>query len=235
MNMEFIVLTCDKYLDTRVKSIRETWGKDKNITFLSDTTTDIPNVLGFNTQQDYSGIFLKYYYFFSAYDFTRYDYYFFTDDDTFIHLKNLEKLDLPSKDEPFCIGRVGCLNPDGTDISGNQTGTNVSLITGDNVVLPLYYPGGGAGFILSQSACNLIQKYLNSEIIAPNSKFSDVSVGFWIRNSGVNLINNENFWWDNHEKLKSNTLNYTSDENVITHHYVDEKLMVEYHKKYNQI
>lgn len=30
-NIEFIVLTCDKYLNTKVESVRKSWGRDKNI------------------------------------------------------------------------------------------------------------------------------------------------------------------------------------------------------------
>jgi hypothetical protein len=232
INIRFIVLSCDKYLNTRVESIRNTWGKNKKITFLSDSKSELPDVLGFNTRKDYFGIFEKYLNFFKTFNFLNEDYFFFADDDTFIHLKNLEKLKLPNKNILFCIGRVLCLNPDGTDIQGVQTGTNVSFIHGDRTNLPIYYPSGGSGFILSQESCISIQKYLNNCTDVPYSKFSDVSVGFWMRNCQVELIGNNNFWWDTHEKLVGL---YSSDEDAITHHYVNDNLMLEYHKKYNQI
>lgn len=234
-NIQFIVLTCDKYLYTRVESIRRTWGKNEKVLFLSDSKSQIPDVIGYDTPKTYLGIQNKYEFFFKNYDFNKFDYYFFTDDDTFVNKKNLERLILPNKDELFAIVRLLCLNPDATDMWGNQTRTNISQIKGDNAVLPLYYPSGGSGFILSQSSCFKIQNYLKNCNDIPWSTFGDVSVGFWLRNCDIKLICNNNFWWDTHENLLKNTASkYESDENVITFHYVNENLMSLYNEKYNQ-
>lgn len=235
-NIEFIVLTCDKYLNTRVESIKKSWGRDKNIKFLTDTKYDEIHIVGFNTQKNYNGIYDKYLNFFKIYNFNNYDYYFFVDDDTFVNLSNLEKLELlPSRDS-FCTGRLLCLNPDATDLWGNYTGTDITLIKGENINLPLYYPSGGSGFIISQKGCNQIKEYLLNSKNIPYCKFSDVSLGFWMRNSNVNFIPNDNFWWDTHENLLKNKWEkYTSDDNVITFHYVNETLMIEYDSKYNNI
>ena len=234
-NLEFIVLTCDKYLNTRVKSIQETWGSNQNIKFLTDSKIEDKDIIGFGTPQTYEGIFEKYLLFFKNYNFTKKDYYFFVDDDTFVNLKNLNKLNLPSKETLFLTGRVLCLNIDGTDLWGNQTGTNISLINGENTSLPLYYQSGGSGFILTQSSCVSIQNYLKSSTNIPYCRFGDVSLGFWARNCGINITPNENFWWDTHEKLlHNNWVPYTTDVNVITYHYVNEELMVEYNNKYNK-
>jgi hypothetical protein len=233
-NIEFIVLTCDKYLDTRVLSIKKSWGLEQNIKFLTDSKSKNFEIIGFNTQKNYNGIFDKYVEFFKTYNFRNYDYYFFTDDDTFVNLTNLKKLELPPKETPFCVGRMLCLNPDGTDLWGNQTGTNISQINGENTNLPLYYPSGGSGFIISQKGCLLLQEYLNSSNNIPYCRFGDVSLGFWLRNSNVKFIPNSNFWWDTHENLSNNSWEeYISDKDVITFHYVGEKLMFEYHRKYN--
>jgi hypothetical protein len=232
--MEFIVLTCDKYLKTRVNSIRESWGYGESVKYLTDTQSDLDDVISYNTQKNYNGVYDKYFMFFKTYDFLKKDYYFFTDDDTFVNKKNLANMQLPSRDLPFCVGRVLCLKADGTDIWGNQTGTDVSLITGYNVSLPLYYPSGGSGFILSQSACLLIQSYINAHNNIPYCKYGDVSIGFWIRNCGIELHFNKNFWWDTHNNLINNKWElYTTDEHIITFHYVNEDLMKEYHTKYN--
>lgn len=232
-NFEFIVLTCDKYLNTRVSSIKKTWGSELNIKFITDTNIDNENIIAYNTQKNYNGIYDKYFNFFKSYNFTK-KYYFFTDDDTFVNLKNLSKLDIPSEDFPFLIGRLLQLNQDGTDLWGQQTGTNINQITGENTTLPINYTSGGSGFILSKSACFLIQNYLKSTKNPPKSIFGDLTIGFWCRNNGVQLIPNNNFWWDTHEKLLSNNVvPYKSDENIITFHYVGEKLMENYHLKYN--
>lgn len=232
--IQFIILTCDKYLKTRVEAIKKSWGKNQDIKFLTDTESDNSEIIGYNTQKNYNGIFEKYFNFFKTYNFNENDYFFFADDDTFVHLLNLEKLDLPSADESFCIGRLLCLNDDGTDLWGNQTGTNVSNIKGENTYLPIYYPSGGSGFIISKTGCKKIQKYLNQTDNIPYCKYSDVSLGFWMRNSSVEFIPNVNFWWNTHDLLLQNTWEkYSSDENIITFHYVNEDLMVQYHNKYN--
>lgn len=233
-NIEFIVLTCDKYLNTRVNAIKKTWGKNESIKFLTDSKSELEDILGYNTPQDYQGIQDKYQSFFKNYDFTKFDYFFFTDDDTFVNKKNLNNLDLPNKDELFAIVRLLCLNSDATDMWGNYTGTDVSIIRGDRATLPLYYPSGGSGFILSQGSCIAVQNYLNECNNIPWSRFSDVSLGFWLRNCDVKLIRSDNFWWDIHDKLLNNEWEkYESDENVITFHYVNEHMMEVYNEKYN--
>ena len=233
-DIQFIVLTCDKYLNTRIQSIKNSWGKNQNVKYLTDTPSENADIIGYGTQKNYDGIFEKYVNFFKKYNFENHDYYFFTDDDTFVNLKNLENLILPEKEIPFCTGRLLCLNVDGTDLWGNQTGTNVQLINGENTELPIYYPSGGSGFIISQKGCKLIQNYLRLNKNIPYCRFSDVSLGFWLRNSGVEFIPNNNFWWDTHQKLLNNSWEkYTTDTNVITFHYVNEQEMIDYHKKYN--
>lgn len=233
-NIEFVVLSCDAYITTRVRAIRESWAIGENVKYLVDSQSDLEDVIGYNTQKNYSGIYEKYLNFFKTYNFNNYDYYFFTDDDTFVNKTNLNKLNLPPKDELFCMGRILCLNPDGTDCWGNQTGADLSQIKGNKVTLPLHYLSGGSGFILSKSSCIEVQKYLLNCNDPPKSKYGDVSIGFWMRNSKVRLIKNENFWWSTHEKLLGNSWEtYTSDENVITFHYVNEETMLRYDKKYN--
>lgn len=234
-NIQFIVLTCDDYLDTRVESIRKTWGKNENIKFLTDSKSNLSDVIGYDTPKEYLGIQDKYQSFFKNYDFTQSDYFFFADDDTFVNKKNLCKLDLPNKDELFAIVRLLCLNPDATDLWGNFTGTNVAMIRGDRTTLPLYYPSGGSGFILSQGACISIQNYLKTCNDIPWCWFGDLSLGFWLRNCKVKLIPNNDFWWDIPDRLISNTWEkYESDENAITFHYVNEYLMEVFNEKYNK-
>jgi len=49
----FIVLSCDKYINTRIKGIKDSWGKNVNITYLVDSSSDDPLLIGYNTQQNY--------------------------------------------------------------------------------------------------------------------------------------------------------------------------------------
>lgn len=231
--IEFIVLSCDKYLNDRVESIKNTWGKNQNVKFLIDSLDDNPYHLGYDTPKNYLGIQEKYQMFFKSYEFIN-DYYFFVDDDTFVNLKNLSKLVLPEKTEKFALVRLLCLNNDATDMWGNYTGANLQNIRGDNTELPLFYGSGGSGFILSQAACLAIKEYLLNTKDIPTSDFGDLSIGFWIRNSNTKLLESNFFWWDTHEKLLNNNwVKYHGDKDVVTFHYVSPEQMVIYNDKYN--
>lgn len=219
----FIVLTCDKYIDTRVKTIKETWGDKANVIFLSDTPQE-EDIIGYNTPQHYGGIQDKYIQFFKNYKFDSYKYYFFIDDDTFINLKFYDAIELPEKD--FCYCRYGLLGANGEDLQGRYTGYDFTMISGIETYRPLFYPGGGAGFIIDQSGMNKIKdkiSNLNDNDI-PRSGHSDVTMGFWLRLVVVKLFN-------------SNFLNYSKPEDFshteedikknISYHYIDPNKMRE--------
>ena len=156
-NMHLIVLSCDAYLETRIKDMDSTFGKHFNITYLIDSSfLNSEKIIGYDTPKNYDGIQEKYLSFFRNYEFTK-DYYFFIDDDTFVIKKNLEKLELPPSDHPFCFFRRGYLDADGTDQLNQQTGYPLWKIRGENTHLPIEFPSGGSGFILSKSACLLQQ------------------------------------------------------------------------------
>ncbi len=240
-NLEVIVLTCDKYIETRVKSIQESYAIGMNIKFLTDSSTHTDeSIIGYDTPKTYGGIQDKYYNFFKNYDFSNFDYYFFVDDDTFINKNNLSILSLPNPEEKFCVCRICKLNPDATDFHGNYTGYPLHTISGRNSQLPLTYPSGGSGFILSKSACIGVQEYLkNTDFnLIEKSGHSDVTIGFWMRSSGVNVGLCDNFWWEKPENLFDQQFwpfDSDSESKAITFHYVNEEKMYEYNKKYNQI
>lgn len=239
MNINFIVLTCDKYLDTRVKSIRETFGKGMKMTYLTDSSKyNDGEIVGYDTPQDYSGIQAKYYSLFINFDFSDSDYFFFIDDDTFVVKNNLYNLELPSPNDSFCYSRICRLNKDATDYHGNYTGYPLHTIVGQNSDLPLDYPSGGSGFIMSKSACISIQNYLKSTDVnlVQRSGHSDVTVGFWMRSSGVSVVLCDYLWWEKPENLFDQQFwpfDKESESKAITFHYVNESLMDEYNKKYN--
>lgn len=234
---QFVVLTCDKYIFTRGSSIKNTWGKNTNTVLLSDTKNLYDNNIGYDTLKTYDGIQDKYLQFFKNYDFNTYKYYFFVDDDTFVLLNNFNKLLLPHYNTNAAIIRELHLNPNGTDKQGNYTGYPLHTITGHNTQLPLVHPSGGSGFILTQTACLLLQNYLNTtKHSIPRSAHGDVTIGFWLRIVQTKLLPNDNFWWEIPEKLKENIQANFSDEkelDAITFHYVSEKNMDLFNKKYN--
>ena len=236
-NTKFVILSCDSYLESRIKTLRETWAKDISHVFLIDSDLEgIENIVGYNTPKNYDGIQEKYIQFFLNYNFENFEYYFFTDDDTFVILKNLEKEVVSSSDEFFCVGRHLHLSEFGMDKWGNNTHYPFHKISGNGSSLPLDYPSGGSGFILSRSACNLIKEYLKNtesrEI--PRSAHSDVSIGFWMRSAGVTLIPSNNLWWSTPEELVNNTWEkYENNGEELTFHYVSMEKMVELNDLYN--
>jgi hypothetical protein len=243
-NMHLIVLSCDAYLETRIKDMDCTFGKHFNITYLIDSSfLNSEKIIGYDTPQNYDGIQDKYLSFFRNYEFTK-DYYFFIDDDTFVIKKNIEKLELPPSDHPFCFFRRGYLDADGTDQLNQQTGYPLWKIRGENTHLPIEFPSGGSGFILSKSACLLIQNYLDTtpDEIIPRSGHSDVTLAFWLRNCDVEMIETDLFWWDRIGHMhvpfiwKGKLRNFLDKdiENAITFHYVKDQEVNNYFKKFYQ-
>lgn len=232
----FVVLTCDKYLEDRVKSIKNSWGKYVNVVYLTDSKFEEDNLVGYDTPKNYDGIQEKYYNFFLNYNFNNYKYFFFLDDDTFVNLDNLINLELPTPDKMFCIGRELHLNKNGTDKWGNFTGYPMNKLKNNGSELPLIYPSGGSGYIVSNKSVVEIQKYLNSlRENRPISGHSDVSIGFWLRNCGVEFISSNQFWWDTPNNLILNKWeNFNNDGTFITYHYVKPEQMIMFHKEYNK-
>ena len=116
MSICYIILTCEKYLPTRVNYLLETSLKTVNprdIYFLSCRSIE-PNVYGWNTPDDYEGCPLKYVRFFQNMT-LNYDWYYFMDDDTFVFPKRLNKFVLNyEKDSPLYIGHK-CKHTRSTD------------------------------------------------------------------------------------------------------------------------
>jgi hypothetical protein len=225
MKIKYITITCEKYHFTRVQSIRDTWGKNQDVLFLSDINIS-PDVVGFDyLRKGYDNIWMKYREIIKNWTDFKYDWYFFTDDDTFVNVKNINNLlSNYSVDDKICLGVLGVLNADATDRDGNYTGFPLHTIQGNQTELPLTYASGGAGFILSLESMKTINKYLNTIQDVPRCYNSDVTIGFWIRNSGIKNINTKGFWWTHPTELQH-------DVDVIkesyTYHYVDEKMMHE--------
>lgn len=225
MKIKYITITCEKYHSTRVQSIRDTWGKNQDVVFLSDINIS-PDIIGFDyLRKGYENIWMKYAEILKNWtDFT-YDWYFFTDDDTFVNVKNINNLLTNySVDDKICIGVLGVLNADATDRDGNYTGFPLHTIKGNQTELPLTYASGGAGFILSVESIKIINKYLNTVQDVPRCYNSDVTIGFWIRNCGIKTINTEGFWWTNPTELQHDV---DMIRKSYTYHYVDEKMMCE--------
>ena len=231
MRIEFIILTCEKYHNTRVESIRNTWGKKQKLTFLSDMNIG-NDIAGFEyLKKGYENIWQKYFEYIKNLKELKSDWYFLTDDDTFVNMDNIEKLiSNYNTNDKIALGHIGRLNIDGTDMDGNQTGFPLSSIIGDDSYLPIDYFSGGAGFILSRSAMLSLIDYLNTKSFENITRTynGDVTIGFWLRNSGIKIEDIFGFWWTNPEDLRHNNDQIKSS---YTYHYVDCDKM---DKLYNQ-
>jgi|688.fasta_scaffold35107_6 hypothetical protein len=170
----YIVLTCEAYINTRVKWQNETFFKnvnDTDIYFLSCKNHENKNIYGWNTADNYESCPTKYVQFLKNMT-LQYDWYCFIDDDTFININNLHNL-LESYDcnEKLYIGRL-CMN-----------------------YSPPFYMSGGAGFILSKSLYFSLITYIRDRDTNDNdllqSIYGDLSVGLWIKNiDNVVMIDN---------------------------------------------
>lgn len=239
MNIKFVVLTCDMYLETRVIAQRESFLYKQNRIFLTDSSEyNSDDVIGYDTPKNYEGIQDKYISFFKNYNFDA-DYYFFIDDDTFVNLNNLNSLELMGPESLFCLHRLCYLDEYARDYNGNYTGYPLYKIVGKNTQLPLTYPSGGSGFILSKSAVLGIQKFLlNTEYSEiPKSLHSDVSVGFWMRSCGVQLLQTNVFWFDIPDRLYNHEIvefNNQDEQQAVTFHYVSVENMYKFNELYNR-
>lgn len=221
----FIVLTCEQYIDTRVNAIRSSWARQADVIFLSDIPRS-DTIIGFATPSTHAGIQEKYVRLFKRFDFRNYKYFFFCDDDTFINTGLYDSVQLPHT--CFCFCRIGYLGIHGEDLEGHPTGYDFTTIRGTGTHRPLFYPGGGAGFIIDLEGVAKIQHILLGlpDADIPRSDHGDVTLGFWIRLAGLQLVH-------------SSLLNYARPDNFahaaddirrnLSYHYVAPHLMANLH------
>jgi hypothetical protein len=195
MKICYIISTCDKYLDTRVKYQMDTFlsDVDKNDIFY---LTSKPNIekrhFGWNCMDDSQNITWKYIHFIkNMKDILEYDWYIFVDDDTFIFIERLENLlSTYTKDDLYYIG--------------NEL---------DHIKKEFcLYMSGGGGYAISNGLYKLIYNYIN-EIGINNAYYPlinlkeqfcyDLCIGLWINElknkHKIIQIDNKNFLIDPHK------------------------------------
>ena len=222
MKIKFLILTCRKNLETKAKSILDTWGVGQEIVFLSDYGNN-HNTVSFQIPPDYAYMSMRYSNYIKSLTDLGSDWYFFCDDDTFVNTSNLENLLLNfNSNEPFYIGKKLLLTEKCLDSEGNYTGFPIHSLKGDRATLPLNYTSGGAGFALSNSSISMLKNYLNLCKDTPYSYNTDVTMGLWMRNCGVALTDNDGFNTNtpinhNHKKDKI--------KKSLTYHYLNTQEM----------
>jgi hypothetical protein len=166
MKICYIISTCEKYLDTRVKYQMETFLKNVNredIYYLT-SKPDIPNrQFGWNCMDDFDNIPWKYIHFIYNMEIQdKYDWYIFIDDDTFVFENRLKNLLINyNSSENYYIGY------------------ELDHIKNDFCL----YMSGGAGYAISNGLYNLIYNYVRKTGINNSfiHKCDDLCIGIWIQ------------------------------------------------------
>lgn len=222
MKICYIISTCNKYLETRVKYQMETMFKNVNkddIYYLTSKSNIEKRQFGWNCMDDTQNITWKYIYFIYNMNISDYDWYIFIDDDTFVfenRLKNL--LTNYNSDDYYYIGK-----------ELHHIKDEFGL-----------YMSGGAGYAISNSLYSQIVSYLKKigkdeayyPLINLKEQWCDnLCVGLWIQDIvkknnqiKINQINNNLF----HCGLQENENDINT---AITFHKVITRDQYEYYTK----
>ena len=182
MKICYIISTCDKYLDTRVKYQMETMliNVNKDDIYYLTSKPDIENrQFGWYCMDDEKNITWKYIHFIFNMNIKEYDWYIFIDDDTFVYEKRL--LNLLTKynsNENYYIGH------------------ELDHIKNDFCL----YMSGGAGYAISNSLYKLIYNHVRNTGI--NNSYEhwcdDLCIGLWInklkKEHQIHQIHNKLFY-----------------------------------------
>jgi len=210
MKICYIISTCDKYIQSRVKYQMDIMFKNVNkedIYYLT-SKPDIENRhFGWYSMDDPQNITWKYIHFIYNTNIPDYDWYILIDDDTFVFENRIKKLLMNyNSNENYYIGKE-------LDHIKNQF---------------CLYMSGGAGYALSKSLYALITQYVRkigiieafSPLVNLEEKFcDDLCIGIWIqeiaKENKVNQLNNDLFHLDEH-KHESQLTNAITFHKVIT-------------------
>lgn len=193
MRILYVILTCEKYLNSRVAWQKDSWLKGVEYVYLDDSYG----------KEGYLNVATKYVDFFSRTDISVYDWLFFCDDDTFVFPERLESdLIRYSQYKPICTGfKIGTFK-----IEGTETYTTCF--------------SGGAGIAINTELFYYIQEYLKepNRIITNES---DTSLAVWCKlsNDDVSFIDGSNLFRPVGPRHPSNE-GFT---NCITYHYCNQK------------
>jgi hypothetical protein len=201
----YVILHGEVYKE-RYHNIKDTWGKDRDLLFYGDYE-DVNNEIikvsdnkSYHSNEEKHVNILKYFNGDSNYN---YEWFFFCDDDTFVNVNKLEEL-LTTFNVNYVHGQL--LSTD--NINGNPIKSGV-----------LEYLSGGAGYLIHS---NLLDK-ISKEIKILNTGYSDVTLGFCLKDLNIPISNSDLFKSQPHSFY-----NYSNDliKNYISFHYITNKDMM---------
>lgn len=194
MKICYIISTCDKYLDTRVKYQMDIMLKNvkrEDIYYLTSKPNHDNRHFGWFSMDDTQNITWKYIHFIYNMNIPDYDWYILIDDDTFVFENRLKKL-------------LTNYNPNENYYIGKELDHIKSQFC--------LYMSGGAGYAISKSLYSLITEYVRK--IGKNEAYyplinlreqwcDDLCIGLWIqeiaKTNKVNQLNNNLFHLAEHE------------------------------------
>lgn len=198
--IKYILLSCERFLKTRVQWQRDSWISTVPSTYVyltGNIQTDDPNVACMKTDDGYESCPKRYYQFIRENDLLE-DWIVFADDDTFIFTDRLEDY----------LSRLNATR---------------SLYIGRGLThLPIYYMSGGAGFVLSKTAYTALRHYLLETPIETVmfDRHGDVSMGLWLKKvQGLEYLNSTLFNCCTHTHNECSNMDL-----AISYHYVTEDL-----------
>jgi len=189
MRICYIISTCNKYLETRVKFQMETMLKDfstNDIYYLTSRPDIEKRQFGWNCMDDEKNISWKYIHFIYNMNIPEYDWYIFIDDDTFVFQNRLENLlQTYNHNECYYIGNQ-------LDDKKNTHGL---------------YMSRRAGYAISNALYSEMYSYLRENGINNSYKHlqEDLCIGLWVQDISkkdgikVHNINNNLFHLDSHK------------------------------------
>lgn len=221
----YCIKTTEKY-QNRIDAIKETWINNvEDYIFYSDHEDPSNNVIKVCDDSSYGGLEVKGVSFYNlikhiTFDgdvkvLDYYDWLFMVDDDTFVNVKNLESFaESAEKDKVY------------GEIFTYETHPDNPMFSNPSFKKSYKWYSGGAGLLVHTSVLKNIQEFINY-----NTRHDDVSIGLTFVNSGVELVDSDNFnsqppefWGDSDEDIN----------NKITYHHIDEDRMKKLYGILNQ-
>jgi Fringe-like len=199
MRICYVVLTCKKYLDTRVKWQKETVFKNidpRDIIYLGHHMDLFNQIYSWGANDDYNSLPYKFYDFFRNIQFD-YDWYVLIDDDTYVfHDRLVKYLSTCDTNELFAEGRIL------THLADTEWGL---------------YHSGGAGTVLSKKAYEWLCDFLrHSDKSRVPHYCADISLGYWLKqNPDMKMKDNELFHTDMYSRYNDNNF-----KKALTYHHL---------------
>lgn len=210
MKLLLTIISTQKYFDTRVKYIKDSWLKDfENYLIISDHEDIKNNVVKITEDNSYESAVEKnvksFRYIYENY--SDFEWFMTVDDDSFVNYANL--IDYVSKLPTDEIIKIGHLNM-------NTAGYDIN------------YHSGGAGTLFNMQALKILKNitdtdkyyyYRNSDetYTANQTPFADANVGIFCNNNGIEQIDSPLF---NPEKPQYFKYSEEQIKKQITFHYI---------------